>query len=390
MDLIGSGNDTGEISSHNYNFSSNISAFNNTQASNMRSPCDGRFSWTVHGPLIVVCVLIIAFNSVVIALMRWKETLRTRSNIILVSLAVSDLMSGLFGIPLIFGCSVTNSLARSGPSAACVSSVLFMRFTAVSTALHFVLVACDRFVMIKFSLQYSTIITWPRVKCALIAIWLIPPAVATVQLAWYKAEDLRETKEEDTVYFLVLIVAFFAMPMLFMLCIYGHIIVVSIHHLRAMRALRENLGETIKSRSIARDMRGTVIFISMLVVFAGCWSPFFLMIVQSYTQLQIFSSSSWGLCFVLFVRFIPPMTNPMFCALCKRDFRNSLRAKMRSRGVGFSVPSKKMNRRRKVNFCVICAQSESGLADSSEKNYTESSIGLSSTFQERVEFQSSV
>lgn len=257
----------------------------------MRSPCDGRFSWTVHGPLIVVCVLIIAFNSVVIALMRWKETLRTRSNIILVSLAVSDLMSGLFGIPLIFGCSVTNSSARAGPSVACVSSVLFMRFTAVSTALHFVLVACDRYVMIKFSLQYFTIgREWPRVKCALIAIWLISPTVATVQLAWYKAEDLRETKEEDTVYFLVLIVAFFAAPMLFMLCIYGHMIVVSIHHLRAMRALRENLGETIKSRSIARDMRGTVIFISMLVVFAGCWSPFFLMIVQNYTQLQIFSS----------------------------------------------------------------------------------------------------
>ena len=159
MDFLGSGNDTGEISSHNYNFSSNISALSNTQTSKMRSPCDGRFSWTVHGPLIVVCVLIIAFNSVVIALMRWKETLRTRSNIILVSLAVSDLMSGLFGIPLIFGCSVTNSSARAGPSVACVSSVLFMRFTAVSTALHFVLVACDRYVMIKFSLQYSTIIT---------------------------------------------------------------------------------------------------------------------------------------------------------------------------------------------------------------------------------------
>ena len=222
----------------------------------------------------------------------------------------------------------------------------------------------------------------PRVKCALIAIWLISPAVVTVQLAWYKAEDLRETKEEDTVYFLVLIVAFFAVPMLSMLCIYGHIIVVSMHHLRAMRALRENLGETIKSRSIARDMRGTVIFISMLVVFSGCWSPFFLMIVQSYTQLQIFSSSSWGLCFVLFVRFIPPMTNPMFCALCKRDFRNSLRAKVRSRGVSFEVPSKKTNRRSKVNFCVICAQSENGLADSS--------IGLPSTFQERIEFQSSV
>ena len=388
MDLLGSGNDTDEISTQNYNFSSNISAPSNTQASKMHSPCDGRFSWTVHGPLIVVCLLIIAFNSVVIALIRWKETLRTHSNIILVSLAVSDLMSGLVGIPLIFACSITNSSA--GPSAACVSSVLFMRFTAISTVLHFLLAACDRYITIDFSLQYSTLVTWPRVKCALIAIWMISPALATIQLAWYNAENLRETKEEDKVYFLVLIVAFFAVPLLSMLCIYGHIIFVSIQHLRAMRALREKLGEAIKSRSIARDMRGTVILISMLVVFAGCWSPFFLMILQSYTKLKIISPSSWGLCFVLFVRFVPPITNPVFCALCKRDFRNCLRAKMRAHGVRFAVPGKKTNRRFNVNFYVICAQSVDGLGDSFERNCTESSTGLPSPFHERIEFQSSV
>ena len=390
MDFLGSGNDTGKISSHNYNFSSNISSLNDTQASKMRSPCDGRFSWTAHGPLIMFCVLIIAFNSVVIALMRWKETLRTSSNIILVSLAVSDLMFGLFGIPLFFSCSITVTYTSPGSPTACVCSVLFMQFTAVSTVLHFLLVACDRYIRINVSMLYSTLVTWPRVKCALIAIWLISPAVVTVQLAWYKAKNYRETKDKHTVFFLVLVVAFFAVPLLFMLCIYGHIIVVSIHHLRAMRALRKNLGTTIKTRSIARDMRGTVILISMLAVFSGCWFPFFLMMLQSYTSVHLIPTSSWVLCYTFFARFIPPLTNPMFCAFCKRNFRNALRVWVKSRAAGFTELFDSICHKRnrsseeiRVSFC----QSVDCVADDYERNFSESSFGLYLLFQERREFQ---
>jgi len=328
MDFRLNDKNVGGTFAQNQSFSKENPAFNNTEDSRMyRVPCDGRFSWTVHGPLIVVCVLIIVFNGVVIALMHRKESLRTCGNIILVSLALSDLMSGLIGIPLIFGCSITNT-AATPPTAACVCSVLFMRFMAISTVLHFALVACDRYVMIIFPMTYQTLVTLPRAVFALITIWLIPPVVATMQLAWYKNENLREKKEEDAVYMLILIVAFVGVPLLSMLCLYGHIIVLCIRHLYALRARRANLGNgTSSSRSIGRDFRGTVILISMLVVFAGCWLPaFFLMVLQKYIKVPFMPSFSWVLCYILFARFIPPMTNPLFCVLGKRDFRNALRA----------------------------------------------------------------
>ena len=316
MEFLGDGN---------FNYSSRVNGssfnFNNSEDSKMQSACDGRFSWTVHGPLIVVSTLIVILNSIVLALMRRKERLQTLSNTILASLAVSDLLSGLFGIALFFGCSVA---IMAGHIALCVSSTLFMRFTAVSTVLHFLLVACDRHIMITFSLRYQALVNKCRVRGALIAIWLMSTLVATVELTWFETKD---SMEKDKIYSILFIVVFLAVPLLSILCIYGHIIVVSTRHLLALRARHTNLkDEATNARSIARDLRGTVILISTLVVFAGCWLPFFLMILQDYVGARIISATSWRLCLLLFARFIPPVTNPVLCTLCKRDFRDALRA----------------------------------------------------------------
>ena len=323
---------------HNQNISSNNPALYNNTEDKMRLTCDGKFSWSVYGPLIVVSVLIVALNSVEIALICWKETLRAVSHVILVSLAVSDLMSGLVGIPLIFGCSILISeKAGKLPPAVCVSSTLFMRFTAVSTVLHFLLVASDRYIMIMFSIRYQRLVTLPRVWSALVAVWLISLVMSIVQLAWYQPENMKEMKEEDTVYLFVLIVAFVAVPLLFLLFMYGRIILVTLRHLHALRVRRKNLGgDFFHTRSILRDLRGTVILVTMLIVFAICWLPFFLMILQQYINSQIIDPfSSWGLCFILFARFIPPLTNSLFCAFFKRDFRDAFQSWVRSRRASF-------------------------------------------------------
>ena len=328
-------------SANNHNISSNNSVSYNNTADNlrMRLTCDGKFSWSVHGPLIVVSVFIIAFNCVEIALICWKKALREVSHVLLVSLAVSDLMSGLVGIPLIFGCSILiSNKAGKLPPAVCVSSTLFMRFTAVSTVLHFLLVASDRYIMIMFSIRYQTLVTLPRVWSALVAVWLISLVISIVQLAWYQPENLKEIKKEDTVYLFVLIVAFVAVPLLSLLFLYGRIIFVTLRQLYALRMRRKNLGGYFfHSQSIFRDLRGTVILVTMLIVFAICWLPFFLMILQHYINMQIIDPfSSWVLCFTLFARFIPPLTNSLFCAFFRRDFREAFQSWVRSRRASFT------------------------------------------------------
>ena len=376
------------ISGH---FSSAVGRFNNS-GRNLKIPCYGKYSWSVLGPLIVLCLLILAFNGIVVALMYWKESLRTRSNLILVSLAVSDLMSGLVGIPLFFACSlsITSAPPRSGPPIACVCSVLFFRFTAVSTVFHFVLSACDRYILIIRPFLYQSLLKLSRVRFALIVIWITSPVIASIQLAWYKTENLWEVRKQDTVYFLVLLVAFLAMPMFLMLSIYAHILVLSVHHLHALRVRRNNLGGTTERRSIARDMRGNVIWISMLAVFALCWFPFFLMILQNYSRLKVMFPSPFLFCYVMFARFVPPVTNPLFCALCKRDFRNFLRVLTKSRRANDTVRTSIERSRREATSSTMLSQRRDGLAEGYERKLIDSSFGLHSVVPEHVECESSV
>lgn len=354
----------------------NFSSSDNLTQGFQTSICDGSFNWYVHGPLIAFCALIIAFNSVVIALMCWKESLRTPSNTILISLAVSDLMSGLVGIPLIFTCSVTMAVATMAV-VPCVSSALFMRFTAVSSVLHFVLVACDRYAMITHAMRYHTLVTKLRVGFALIAVWFISPTVSAVQMAWYDInENLAEKKHEDEVYLLVFIVAFFALPLLLMLFIYSHILAVSLRHVFASRARRANLGDESAS-SIAHNLRGTVILLSMLAVFIGCWMPFYLLILQDHINVQIIPFRPWEMCLFLFLRFVPPMSNPIFCAFCKRDFRSALRLWIRTRRVsvarwfGHSKSTPKRSHLHRAKFTV---QSLDVLSTANDRNGTTSTI----------------
>lgn len=349
-------------------FKDNVSSYNATRHL-QRSMCESSFSWIIHGPLMAFCALIIASNSVVIALMCWKETLRTLSNILLVSLAVSDLLSGLVGIPLFSACAIVRPISLI----TCISSALFMRFTAISTMLHFGLIACDRYAMITHPMRYHTIVTRTRVVCTLTAVWFISPIVSVVQMAWYNPlnDDVREKKREDEVYIIFLMVAFFALPLLCMLCSYSRILIMSLRLVFAARARRANLGDG-PVNSIARDLRGTVIVISMLVVFAGCWLPSYLMILQDHLSVKIIPIRSWGLCLFPFLRFIPPMCNPAFCAFCKRDFRRALRLWIRTRAVCKAqwYNHRKSTRQGNIDLRVTFTRSQEDPRPASDRNGT--------------------
>ena len=63
--------------------------------------------------LIALAVLIIAINVLVVYLFIRKDYLRTKTNSFLVSLALSDLMTGFLAIPLYLLCSATQYRFRS-------------------------------------------------------------------------------------------------------------------------------------------------------------------------------------------------------------------------------------------------------------------------------------
>ena len=310
-----------------FNSSSNAS---NTSCQHSRSINQTDPEQTAFLPvsLIVIlsfmCLLIVAVNSLVIFLIYKKKILRTLTNMFLTSLALSDLMSGLMGIPLVVICLARNIIK------VCVSSTIFIRFTAISSVCHVLLIAGDSYIFIVHCMEYDSLVTKRRAIIATIAVWLFSFVASVIQLSWYSFYGIALTEFEETTidinkkYSLACIVLFFAVPLLLMCYMYGRIFQVSYKPNKRDCQLRKDLQQP--SRSLLYEWRGRSVLLVMVVIFAGCWLPFFVAMLRDYMEPSEMSSMSvWVQHLLIFLRFFPPLLNPILCTLAKRDFRHALK-----------------------------------------------------------------
>ena len=268
-----------------------------------------------------MCMLIVVVNGLVVFLIQKKESLRTLTNLFLASLALSDLMSGLVGIPLLVICLVRDLIN------VCVSSAIFIRFTAVSSVCHVLLIACDRYIFIAHGMQYHSLVTKQR---AIFTVWLFPLLASVIRLSWYLFYEISFTEFEEKTedlnrkYSIACIVLFFAVPLLLMCIIYGHIFHISCKSNEADRQASKNLQQP--SRSLFYEWRGRSVLAITIVIFAGCWLPYFLAMLDDYMNASEQSPMPlWAQRLLLFLGFIPPILNPILCSLAKKDFRRALK-----------------------------------------------------------------
>jgi len=282
-------------------------------------------------PLIVlfalICLLIISANGLIIYLICRKKTLRSITNMFLTSLALSDLVFGLAGFPLLAICSFRGFISL------CVSSVIFIRFTAISSVCHVLLIACDRYVAIIHPMQHPSLVTKRRAIIATFFVWLFAFAVSIIQLSWYgfnkaaMTEYKAETENIDVVYSKTCIVLFFVFPLVLMCYVYGRIFYISFKHIKKDRQMSCSLQQA--PRSLRHEWRGKSVLLIMMVIFIGCWLPFFLTILEHHKQSSESSPSPvWLTRLLVVLRFIPPLSNPLLCTMSKHDFRSAVKAEV--------------------------------------------------------------
>ena len=299
-------------------------------------------------PLIVIlsfmCLLIVAVNGLVIFLIYQTKTLRTLTNMFLTSLALSDLMSGLVGVPLLLICLVVNKIE------VCVTSTIFIRFTTFSSVCHVLLIAFDSYIFIVRAMEYESLVTKRRAIIAAIAAWLISFKASVIQVSWYSFHEIalteEMTKDHNKKYSLACTVLFFAVPLLSICFMYGRIFQISLKSNKSNRQLSKNLYHP--SRSLLHEWRGRTVLLITVVIFVGCWLPFFLAMLQDHMESSEQSSLPiWVQQVLVFLRFIPPLLNPILCTLAKRDFRHALKgvvlkSKRKETSVEFEVRREKI------------------------------------------------
>lgn len=292
-------------------------------------------------PAMGLMVFILVINSCLILLIVCHSSLRTTSNIILASLAVSDFLVGFIGIPLLVACSSTFR------APVCISSSIFFKFISLSTVLHITVITCDRYFYIVWALHYSNIVQRRRVLIILVSIWIIS-LTSLVRLSWTLTvtdihsarEDLALVQKSETTYFLFNFIVFFFIPLLVMIFLDTHMIFLLRTQYR--RIARENLPTDLvkHEKNIQRLQRRAVfICILLLTLYVIFWLPYFILelMLQNHPEIP-----EYAVITIYYLRLCPSLFNPLAYTFRKQDLKTKAKCFLRkiSSYCHMEVPSK--------------------------------------------------
>ena len=278
---------------------------------------------------IILALFIIAVNLCVIVVV-WKNNgLHKWQNYLLVSLAFSDLSTGLFGLPTALACTLDTSRQRS--CIFCSVSYTFTKFISISTILHLLTITYERFVFIVYPFRHERLSAKHiRFKFALAAIWSISLTVAALPFLWL---DLKNCEDKDKekywlVYHATTLILFLAIPMILFIFAFVSMFLVARVHIRKQERLTLNMpgseDSTALNTALRKEARVVIIFAVMWIIFVICWGPYFaLNIMDEMKELDenlptTFTEAADVL------RFLTSLLNPMLYSLAKKDFCQAL------------------------------------------------------------------
>ena len=289
-------------------------------------------------------------------------SLRTASNIILLSLSVADSLTVL---PFVLHISfIALRLQKSGPSTSiqwlCNSSAWLSLVLASVIILHLALISVERVIAVKYSLRYPTIVTNSRVLIASITVWLwavgatvvFPQALradssGNTYETLYKAfhpcirhqrpschrHDQRRPSSPSSArdfYQIFMVISLLAIPILIILSSYGYVFVVARKHRKQIREQHDTQGVS----TWRRELKGAY---TLGIVVGVCLSSFVPLLVV--TSCRVFGSRDFvhslssyaSLKFIVYdvALGLNACLNPLIYAWRHEKFKNAFRQLLR-------------------------------------------------------------
>ncbi|KAK2814434.1 hypothetical protein Q5P01_000477 [Channa striata] len=267
-------------------------------------------------------LLTVVLNLLVIISISHFRQLHTPTNLLLLSLAVSDFLVGLFVIP--FKILYTEPCWLLG-DLACVLGNIVPYITVCASLVNMVLISVDRYVAVCDPLHYATKITQKRVKICVLLCW--------VSCVFYSFMILYDNMKQPgrynscygqcviNVLGAVDIFMSFILPISTIVILYLRVFVVAVSQARAMRShitavkLQSSVTVTVKKSELkAARTLGVVV-----AVFIVCYCPYFCVSLSS-SDLIIGSSSE---AFMSFLLLFNSCLNPVIYVFFYSWFRKS-------------------------------------------------------------------
>ncbi|XP_036451361.1 trace amine-associated receptor 13c-like [Colossoma macropomum] len=258
-----------------------------------------------------------------------RKELHTPTNLLILSLAVADLLVGLFVMPvkimqLMDSCWYLGKIA-------CISSEIIVALSMSGSLCSFIFIAVDRYIAVSDPLLYSSRITVCKMSVSIVLGWSF--CLLYVIIYYYFNDHLlpsqitTECFGECVVFVkyswvIVDLILFFLTPCSVILILYSIIFNVARHQAKAVRAVTNSILRkhgskvTRSSETKATKTLGIVIF-----VYLTCWIPFYLssLSVEHVTSLSlVWSVFGWLI-------YINSSLNPLIYAIFYPWFRQSVK-----------------------------------------------------------------
>ncbi len=295
------------------------------------------FGSSVHYAWLFVALLVLIVNIFVLYLFKTDSKLLrgVPGNHILLSLSVSDLLTGTVGlmqcIPFLeVHWFKTSTLLFNMWYV--IFSDLLITFLSVTSVIHLCFVAGERYLAIFYALQFKGLVTTRRVRCALVAAWALAFCIGLVPLTWVWREadddtsmqERSEIREINVYYSAVSSVMFCLLPLFVLTIAYTKMFVMCS---KLIRQAPDNL--LVQRRTLRKEVKILIMYFVMFLIFLLLCVPFFtirllhdVFYMANKGPMQIGEATSQAF---MLMRFLTSAINPFIYTIYKQDFRRTVK-----------------------------------------------------------------
>lgn len=281
--------------------------------------------------LILLNVVSLAGNLLICWAVYRNRSLRTTTNLYIIALAVSDLSSAIFVMPFSSGVLITGDWMYG--SFYCNIQGFFVVLNIYVSPCLMALTAFNRYIRIVRTSIYHKLFSMRKCKIWITAVWAIVIAYILTQVlvgnqairfvpAYAVCSTTHLKSTQKIAHYSIVIPAFVAAP----------IVITSVCYFKIFRSIRlhnRNVLPSLQSRSStvsisSREVRISISLFVMVIVFAICWIPLWVLALLFRFQLVKSLSRNVTL-FISFLVFVSSTINPFIYAGMNRSFRSEIR-----------------------------------------------------------------
>ncbi|XP_028250380.1 trace amine-associated receptor 13c-like [Parambassis ranga] len=278
----------------------------------------------LHFLMLTISVFTVVLNLLVIISVSHFRRLHTPTNLLLLSLAVSDFTVGLVVLPCEF---IRRTACWFLGEFMCSFSKYVNSVTVSSSLVNMVLISADRYVAICDPLHYPSRLTLTRVKMCIFLCWLCVAFYCSI----YVKDDLLQKDTHTSCYGecvfvvdditgIVDLVIPFITPVTIIIVLYMRVFVVALSQARAMRshitAVSLQHSGTLTSRK--SELKAARTLGILVVVFLTCFCPYYCVAFSGANSQEV-------IMIVLCLIYLNSCLNPVIYALFYPWFRNCVK-----------------------------------------------------------------